>query len=105
MKYSGLNLPAHCTMLDESELPEVYGGGSILSFIQYLLSGFTINFGWGADNDSYDTSVLGRQHQPFQRRYQPFGRLRRLGCQLQPGQLLQCPAPPVQLNPTRAAAP
>ena len=57
MKYSGLNLPAHCTMLDESELPEVYGGGSILSFIQYLLSGFTINFGWGADNDSYDTSV------------------------------------------------
>ena len=57
MKYSGLNLPAHCTMLDESELPEVYGGGSILSFIQYLLSGFTIKFGWGADKDSYDTSV------------------------------------------------
>lgn len=57
MKYSGLNLPAHCTRIDENELPEISGGGSILSFIQYLLSGFTINFGWGADNDSYDTSV------------------------------------------------
>ena len=57
MKYTGLNLPAHCTMIEENELPEIYGGGSILSFIQYLLSGFTINFGWGADNDSYDTTV------------------------------------------------
>ena len=57
MKHSGLNLPAHCTMIEENELPEIYGGGSILSFIQYLLSGFTINFGWGADNDSYDTTV------------------------------------------------
>ena len=57
MKYTGLNLPAHCTMIEEHELHEIHGGGSILSFIQYLLSGFTINFGWGADNDSYDTSV------------------------------------------------
>lgn len=57
MKYSGLNLPAHCTKIEENELPAISGGGSILSFIQYLLSGFTINFGWGADNDSYDTSV------------------------------------------------
>src|SRR5699024_2149475 len=48
---------------------------------------------------------LGRQHQPLQRRYQPLRRLRRLGRQLQPGQLLQCPAPPVQLSFTRAAAP
>ena len=34
MKHSGLNLPAHCTMIEENELPEIYGGGSILSFIQ-----------------------------------------------------------------------
>ena len=101
MKYTGLNLPAHCTMIEEHELHEIHGGGSILSFIQYLLSGFTINFGWGADNDSYDTSVStsrpGWKHHQHQRRHQPFGRLRRLGCQLQPGQLLWRPAPSVQL--------
>lgn len=74
MKYSGLNLPAHCTMLDESELPEVYGGGSILSFIQYLLSGFTINFGWGADNDSYDTSNTRGNSPSYGLNYQKLGK-------------------------------
>ena len=55
MKHSGLNLPAHCTMIEENELPEIYGGGSILSFIQYLLSGFTINFPGVHNTNSNDT--------------------------------------------------
>ena len=27
MKYTGLNLPAHCTMIEEHELHEIHGGG------------------------------------------------------------------------------
>ena len=57
MKYTGLNLPAHCTMIEEHELHEIHGGGSILSFIQYLLSGLPIHLGRGADNGRSDPPV------------------------------------------------
>ena len=56
MKYSGLNLPAHCTLIQEEELSTVSGGG-LLSFISYLLSGFRINFGSDGRHDNVDTIV------------------------------------------------
>ena len=57
MNHSGLHLPAHCTPLSQQDLSTVNGGGSILSFISYLLSGFSINFGSGNNHDNYDTVV------------------------------------------------
>ncbi len=57
MKHTGLHMPAHYASIEEESLSTINGGGSILSFISYILSGFRINFGSGSNHTNTDATV------------------------------------------------
>lgn len=54
-KYTNLTLPAQYDLVDAKDCADVTGGGSFLSFISYLLSGFNLSFGSNNRHSNSDT--------------------------------------------------
>lgn len=55
MKHANLMMPASYSVVENSESANITGGGSVLGFISYLLSGFNISFGSNNRHTNSDT--------------------------------------------------